>query len=1416
LEKKRYRRLILLEILIFFLLALSTALILKPLSAVMHRAMTAARENFIARSEALLGRRIRYGSLSPSIAGSLDLRDFSVDDPQKSLLAISRFTIRYSLWDLIRGKKTGAVRYMLLENPRIRFDVDEDRDLGKLFSGKGGFILPRECSVLVRDGELALIKNKNVLEIDNFSFDGSIRESRVYLDGRWHAETDSPSGQMITFNGSMEGDFAGDLSGGSMVFTAAQIQGAGFTVEPLGFLLRFQGDRIDLEKSPDGRPFEINAAYELESETFSAEFIPNGLVLGSLISFHGPWKAHEETLGLVLSGRASLYFREQIAYSFDLEARNENDGALLAGFSLGGAGNGESVIFSDCAFDFYRGGISYDGDIAFEGLRPRGSLAVRGFSLTGNNAVDGLVRFDRTGMRTSFSTPYLAAGGRSYSLSGLVDWEETGCSFGGSFFRRDADEYSGFSWKGSRRKKPLEFETAVTISSFSGGDILALARALLPVPQAGFLDDLRIDSAVSLGFDASGFSYRTGRLLVKYNDSVLSASLSGTNRSLTLDQGQLRGERSGAAFSARFDFNGRDNVTGKVAVSWLDYLWDLSVEVLGDTVRIDCNQSFVLTLGRTGDRWSGTASGAVPLPFRGRRAYLGLDASLRYAGPASWRADLGRLTLNSAVESFSLQGYADQNGLSFDRIRYEDALGPLEGNARAGWKRDFSAVEASLLVQDQTGLESYSAELGYDEKEGDGGVEFQVFLFGARLDRFIESARNVQLSGELRGVANRNGYYSLNVSVDSLSGRRGENSYNVSAMLFADNERCVLSGLRGSFGEVDGEIPYFTVDRAAGHLETEARFSGSLNGHTLGVDAVINANFRPAADWLNVSRALETFSGVVELRGAFIDETLAAEPFAFVVSRTQTLSDNSAPASVLRVSGGPDECFNLEWQSEGPFTVNIANPSPVQATISGIFGGAEIDALATDVYIDLSGLWDIIPVRNIVDFSGGFISGETKITGSVFDPEFNGAAWGSGVSLSVPDYVAAEIGPGSGAIKLEGSEISFGPVAARCGEGGGIVEGWVRFSRWVPSLGISIRADAAIPLDFDIMGIAAKGNASGTVDFLFENKETFTIIADLYADDTDLTLDTGKMASAEANRLTDLDVIADVRITAGRRVEFLWPNADTPFLRAYGDAGTSLHVTGDTRVPVLTLDGDLALRGGEIFYLQRNFYLREGHVVFNPNESGINPRISARAEIRDRNEDGPVTISMVVDNQPLSTLASSVPRFESSPALSQLEIYALLGQSPTGAEAQNADMLLSTISDVVTQFGVVRRVERAIRKFLHLDMFSVRTQVLQNALFGAVRDRDTNAQNNGIGNYWDNTAVLAGKYVGSSLFLQGMLAFRYDQYQKTYGGLRLEPEFALDLRTPFSFDVRYSIRPEHVENLFINDQSVSIIWRWTL
>ncbi|MDR0561955.1 MAG: translocation/assembly module TamB, partial [Spirochaetaceae bacterium] len=326
-----------------------------------------------------------------------------------------------------------------------------------------------------------------------------------------------------------------------------------------------------------------------------------------------------------------------------------------------------------------------------------------------------------------------------------------------------------------------------------------------------------------------------------------------------------------------------------------------------------------------------------------------------------------------------------------------------------------------------------------------------------------------------------------------------------------------------------------------------------------------------------------------------------------------------------------------------------------------------------------------------------------------------------------------------------------------------------------------------------------------------------TVTGDLTANEAEITLNADELSGASPIPDTldgSIEQVVELIVRAGRKLEFIWPNAEWPIIQTNLEMGNSVRITSSSLTHRYSIVGDVNLRRGEIFYFERSFYIREGRLSLNENENKFAPRLSARAEVRDQISTGPVTLAMIIDDAPLE---SFTPRFESTPPLSQAEIISLLGQSLAGIpteEGKEADpfTVVSSTADLLAQTQVYRRVQRGVRSFFpFLDMLSFRTQVLQNFLILEYRKR-TEAyalETIGIGNYLDNTSVFIGKYITSDMFFQNMWSLRQSESNTEIQGLRLqslvvESDFGLELRGPV-FDIQLNVTLLHLEKLFVRN-----------
>jgi hypothetical protein len=279
-------------------------------------------------------------------------------------------------------------------------------------------------------------------------------------------------------------------------------------------------------------------------------------------------------------------------------------------------------------------------------------------------------------------------------------------------------------------------------------------------------------------------------------------------------------------------------------------------------------------------------------------------------------------------------------------------------------------------------------------------------------------------------------------------------------------------------------------------------------------------------------------------------------------------------------------------------------------------------------------------------------------------------------------------------------------------------------------------------------------------------------------------------------------------IRTGRNVTFIFPNEESPILRATFADDQKIGITVEAPSMATTFSGELTFRSGEIYYVQKNFYITEGSLRFPSASTALDddfmPRINLRARLREFEPDGTrVDIYMVLQEARFDDLN---PRFESIPLRSTNEILELLGQNIVSASTARDSGLTSVVAvasaatDVISRLGLLQNTtvslgfSSIIRESLGLDVFTIRTNLLQNILFEALPGVTADTTVSPIARYLDNTTMYIGKYLLEDFYLQGMLHFRQDSRGNSISflanDLRIDTELSVEWTNPlatFSF-----------------------------
>ena len=342
------------------------------------------------------------------------------------------------------------------------------------------------------------------------------------------------------------------------------------------------------------------------------------------------------------------------------------------------------------------------------------------------------------------------------------------------------------------------------------------------------------------------------------------------------------------------------------------------------------------------------------------------------------------------------------------------------------------------------------------------------------------------------------------------------------------------------------------------------------------------------------------------------------------------------------------------------------------------------------------------------------------------------------------------------------------------------------------------------------------GNVKFDLDLYFENFVLF-VKGDLFGENIDFSTSMSKVTGISLTPLqkqikekTRVKVISDLNINLGTHAIF---NFD-PLLRCVLEPNTKLQVLADQTIEDYKVLGNVNIRSGDIAYLNRNFYIKEGSVDFN-SENLINPKITINAETREKDQKGnTVRIILNAENQYLQTLE---PKFSSIPAKSEVELRAILGEIVI-ADSDSAANFLLAAGDYAIQSAIFRKAENKLRDFMNFDILSLRTNILQNTISRVDSRKMSNELT--MATLLDNTTLYIGKYITNSIYFDAMLHVsldnRFSSEWAGIGGLLFQPQIGFELESPF-VNVRWNMAPDInalLRNQFVPSTSVTLSWEF--
>lgn len=955
-------------------------------------------------------------------------------------------------------------------------------------------------------------------------------------------------------------------------------------------------------------------------------------------------------------------------------------------------------------------------------------------------------------------------------------------------------------------KKPY-LEATIRFGALHLDAFPAFLEQLVGSRGVSIIEPLTVEGELAVYSDFSGLSYNSSGLLFVYEGPIRSfgvASFSGGLGLLNISaidatvagytlQGSASldyGNGAGLGFDAHLQLE-------DIPYAFRGTLMDGVVVVSGDYgLRVWARQEDSILNARL-DLVD------MPFPVMHTVSFLSTSTNIRFASATDWDVILNNLTLTqpqgvtSMLPSIAASGVFDESGGGFSTLSYVDKISALDGVADVTWElREGFKVSTKLRMSGTNG-EYYVVDGAY---RGGGSLDAVVSLRKAPLSRLPIPV--------LKGIVDADATISGSVgdprAVFNFTANGGQRAEDVpfiagSGTYYAG--RVTLTDSRANFGglSVSSVTVQYDIANAASELAADLSFTlfGNVFAGKLSASGVSSS---PIADEFSPFASYTL--------GGHIDDARWTEAELGTIPFSLSMLEKDVQFSI----GEYDE-IKGRLGPTGDMSLALSSRLPVSFNAEGRYADASINVSVKNGSADLPFLFKLIGLP-IIRVESGTARGEFRISGKIIDPTVDGAFELDNFYVSVPDFLSAPIGPITEPLYFTGKTMELSQSEVSCGDGVARVSLEASLHGGIPDdVRISVRTseEGLVPIATRLLGLVIDGLAKA--DLVIEaNRDRSKINGAITMTSGDIVLTTG-VTKLKGSKFKTSNFSGSFDLSVGKQVKLYFPDKQVPVIYGQADPSSRLHVAFDQSRGEYSLKGDVMLRGGSLFYIQRNFYLKQAVIGFDESAGRFDPKISLEAETRTSSDSGLVVVTLRAVDSSLFKLDLTL---ESVPSLSESTIQQLLGQQLVGGTGEGAidlGKVLVENSDLIPSLNVASIFERNLQALLGLDLFVVRSQVFQRWLYdlSGLSTLSGLTTETTLADYLEGTAIVGGKYIGDKLFFQAMVTLVSDPLAST-SSLSLNSDVSLEWKAPH-FTLNWSIKPENLDSLFIEDQSFSFSWR---
>ncbi|MBO4856905.1 MAG: translocation/assembly module TamB domain-containing protein [Treponema sp.] len=1446
------------SVLVFFIVLVLAFAFSRPLYNRIRERVDKTALTLTGKVTELTGLTLTYESFSPSILSFLSVKGIKlVDENGVQLLSIKNARINYKLKELIKGNMEDFIRSVLISgvdvdlaqligiSDRLAFlKADEDN------AGKNQVDLDTIMSYVPQD-----ITVKNIsLNYGNESFDSSfVIKDISLLNSSWgnsiDFQMDCAANALVKkdnkkYSGSvyLTGSVSEEFDKATLYLNVSDFTDGNIRIAKTNLMATYEDKTIDVHTIQSVNPFSIKASYNLETQKASVAIDTEKLNPLSVVSMSGKSELTKKLKDMqfttsveaeldtaVLSElskgkKASNFVSYKSKGSFNVPSSLFPGGAVVS-YSLNG--NDKKINLTSIKADGKK--ILVDGGLSFgfKNMQLSGNVNLSKYVLPNGCEISTEVFFDPLNSGFMIFSPQVFLGEKALTaIQAKVLPQKDSVDFEfelSDYYCYDSGEYENpgepgvISMSGSYLLSSKFMQTGISMNSIYVRSVLELlqemadkskkeqlAKAMQAVTPYMFTGDLYLST------DFSSVSYNLPYLVLantQKDNQLLFISVNGNEQNVNLDRFDLIFGKFALNASAGVDFMpGGKNMTFYVDMTTSSIPYRFQGAISPEAVKVagDYGTDIEVRFGKNKEISGYTMIENFPVVYEKLSLILSTNTTFAYSqqnGPEIHieRFEVEETDASSAYNpKLTLSGNGTKYGMQLNSISYTDLYSTLQG-------------QADVTVNINDGLFD-SVGLNASLKDSSGSGEGVIF------DGIVSNPDRQQLNKD--NILNTL-YISALTEINNFSLNR------FMAVKNSNNEVTATLSLSGTL-----EHPYVmvNVDKLSFLLANEIVYAGgvvTLEDNELTIDnfAVNQSVWSVKNIAGNVS--LKDFTGgmeaVFETKGKqFISIPMALSIKDSYVAEGKKLPDNmmiqlsssgmggslvkkSAPFDITALYSSDFVSFyssdNLGLTGTYTFSdglyANINADEKFSCGITGTFKDNDLDMYFSNITVNLPVLLDCLALDEMFAMSKGVLEGNLAMTGTYDTPEFDGSLSIDKPSFKLPSVFKEPVSTDQIVLTAKSNEFELVESIYSIGKKQIFKLGSkVYLNKWVLDqfdVALSTLNKRYLPLKFTNPYVDVAGDVSCDLNINMSDS-ILTLAGSIYGDKLDIESalqNISKTSFEPVDSSKEIFIKTDLDLTLGNHISLNF----NPLLRCVFVPNTKLKIALDSITKSYVVDGKLSLKSGDVAYLNRSFYIKEGSIKFNPQEIA-NPKVTLKAETRERDSNNQnIRIILTAENQDLLDFK---PRFSSVPAKSENEIMSLIGQvviADLNEIEKGSDVIpviLSTAGDYALQSFATRQIENKLRESLNFDIFSIRTNIIQNTM-SYVRSNQANNNNNTIwlGNFFDNSTVYIGKYLSSAIYVDAMLNLSVGENIANFTDARekgfiLQPEIGFEFEVPFT------------------------------